>query len=80
MIGDVVAINFLDHTEGVAEPLEFTVYGKIFVETPVFISVRGWHYTQPIPAVDENDHNVMQWNILKSTITKRKTLIKSKER
>ena len=63
--GQIVALTFLDHTEGQEPgPETFTVWGRVTAVTPVAYVVAGWDYEPHRPA----DSNVTQWAVLRSTV------------
>lgn len=65
--GDIVAIEFLDQTEGGNTPLRFIVYGRVALSNKNSISVDSWAY--PDGQIDL-DSNVTRFTILKKAIIK----------
>jgi hypothetical protein len=69
-LGDVVAVQFLDHCEnahdgGSDEPLPFFVFGKVGAITKRAITVDCWCYVDKTAA---RDCNVQSYTVVKTAI------------
>lgn len=83
-IGDVVMIEFLDHSEdGYDHALKFTTYGKVLKITKLTITIGAWTYTDPRHAEtlkDFSEENEKKYTLVRSTITKLCKLVPKRER
>ena len=66
--GDEIAIDFLDHGESSQGPLEFTVYGRVVSQDKNHIVVASWVYLDTDKRFRDDDYNVTQFTIVRSTI------------
>lgn len=72
--GDIVEIEFWDHTAG-TEPYLFRAWGRIKAVTKLAYVVQSWAF----PDIDhEDEDNVEQSTILRSTIQKMHKLRKKR--
>jgi len=68
LVGKVVAITFLDHTNGPL-PILFTVYGRVERESKISITVQSWAYADAGEyALEVEDSNIGRYAIVRSTI------------
>lgn len=65
--GDVVRLRFLDHVEGADEPLEFYVYGRVYISAKSHYVVDTWCYLN----IDDPDRseNINRFTILRKAIS-----------
>ena len=63
-----IKVTFLDHTQGNAGPIEFTVHGLLVEEALDYIVIQSWHYSDDFEVSKDSDQNIVQFTILKSTI------------
>lgn len=69
-LGDILAIEFLDHVEDGKNPINFTVYGRLIKDGEKAYTIATWAYTKP----KKTDHNEKVFTIVKAAITNLKKL------
>ena len=70
-VGQLVAVEFMDHVEDGSEPMACTVYGRVAKVHKDFVTVDCWCYTN---IETEYDSNVKRYTILRSTVVTMKEL------
>ncbi len=64
--GDIVEVEFWDHTGG-DEPLLFKVWGRLAKVTKLSYNIHHWAYANP-EDYESNDPNIEQVSILKRAV------------
>ena len=71
LIGQEVALTFLDHAEDANVPLEFILYGRVAISEDTHICIDSWAYADPDV---EYDPNVKRFVIVRSAVTSMRVL------
>lgn len=67
-VGDVVAVEFLDHVEDGGDPLSFVVWGRPAKITKLHFEIISWAYADVTsPEIDTNEK---RWTIVRSTVSR----------
>ena len=67
-VGDVVAVEFLDHVEDGGDPLAFIVWGRLAKITKKHYEVVSWAYADvTTPAVETNEK---RWTLVRSAVSR----------
>ena len=64
-LGDILAVEFDDHTEGQSGLCRFVVFGRLVKKTRTMLSVHSWCNADPNEPADEN---CVQYNISRKSV------------
>ena len=67
-IGDVIAVEFLDHVEDSDEPYTFRVFGRVCSKNKTALGVCSWEHADSKGKL-RDDGNEKVWSIVKKAIT-----------